>query len=207
MAPTCFVIQPFDAGKFDKRFDDIYEPALQEANLEPYRVDRDPSVDVPITAIEEGISKAAICLADITTDNQNVWYELGFAFAAKRPVIMICSSERKGAFSFDIQHRKIIICTSESSSDFDNLRHNISERATALVTSDLLIRQAAETDQVAPEYGLSPQEIMVLTVLAGNTGYTQSGISTQLLEHAADRAGLTPVGFGLGFRRLLSKNL
>jgi hypothetical protein len=75
--PTCFVIQPFDSGKFDKRFDDVYVPAIEEAGLEPYRVDRDPGVDVPIEAIEEGIRNAAVCLADVTTDNPNVWYVLG----------------------------------------------------------------------------------------------------------------------------------
>jgi len=49
--PTCFVIQPFDSGKFDKRFRDIFKPAIEAAGLEPYRVDDDPSVDIPIEAI------------------------------------------------------------------------------------------------------------------------------------------------------------
>jgi hypothetical protein len=51
--PTCFVIQPFDRNKYDKRFEDVYSPAILDAGLEPYRVDKDPSVDVPIDAIEE----------------------------------------------------------------------------------------------------------------------------------------------------------
>ena len=29
--PTCFVIQPFDSGKFDKRFAEICKPALKAA--------------------------------------------------------------------------------------------------------------------------------------------------------------------------------
>jgi hypothetical protein len=36
-------MQPFDGGEFDKRFDEIYKPAIEEAGFEPYRVDRDPS--------------------------------------------------------------------------------------------------------------------------------------------------------------------
>ena len=39
----CFVIQPFDGGKFDKRYEDVFVPAIQAVGLEPYRVDRDPS--------------------------------------------------------------------------------------------------------------------------------------------------------------------
>ncbi len=64
--PICFVIQPFDAGKFDKRFDDVYRPAIEAAGLDAYRVDRDPGVDVPIDAIEDGIRNATVCLSDIT---------------------------------------------------------------------------------------------------------------------------------------------
>jgi nucleoside 2-deoxyribosyltransferase len=100
---TCFVIQPFDGGKYDKRFEDIFRPAIEAAGLEAYRVDRDPSVEVPIDSIEEGIRNAAVCLADITADNPNVWYELGYSFARGRPVIMVCSDERR-KYPFDIQH-------------------------------------------------------------------------------------------------------
>lgn len=32
--PICFVIQPFDSGRFDKRFDDVYKPAIEAAGLE-----------------------------------------------------------------------------------------------------------------------------------------------------------------------------
>jgi hypothetical protein len=46
--PTCFVVQPFDRGKFDKRFEDTFRPAIESAGLEAYRVDRDPYVEVPL---------------------------------------------------------------------------------------------------------------------------------------------------------------
>ena len=38
----CFVSQPFDAGEFDKRYGQVYGPAIKAAGLEPYRVDREP---------------------------------------------------------------------------------------------------------------------------------------------------------------------
>ena len=68
----CFVIQPFDNDKFDKRFVDIFEPAISKADFQPYRIDKDLSVRVPIDEIEKGISESAICFAEITTDNPNV---------------------------------------------------------------------------------------------------------------------------------------
>ena len=54
--PSCFVIQPFDAGqRYDKRYHDVFEPAIRDAGFEPYRVDHDPGVSVPIVDIEKGI--------------------------------------------------------------------------------------------------------------------------------------------------------
>ena len=205
---TCFVIQPFDSGKFDKRFDDVYKPALEDAGLEAYRVDRDPGVDVPIESIEDGINNAAICLAEITTDNPNVWYELGYAFAAGRPVILVCSDERAGrGFPFDIQHRSIIQYSPESTSDFEELRVRIKERAEALLRKGETLRQIAESEQIATQEGLSQAELMVLAIITGETVLPDSAISVYILKHDAERAGLTSIGFGLGYRRLLRKGL
>jgi len=204
--PTCFVIKPFDRGKFDKRFEDTFKPAIEEAGLEAYRVDQDPNVEIPIEAIEEGIRDAAICLADITTDNTNVWYELGYAFAAGKAVIMVCSDERKGArYPFDIQHRTVVDYKSESSSDFQQLKERIKERILALMKKGERLRALAENDPVAPREGLSQPELAVLASLAGDAVFPDSSTSLYSLKHDVERAGFTSLGFGLGFRRLLSK--
>lgn len=204
----CFVIQPFDAGKFDKRFDDVYAPSIEEAGLEAYRVDRDPGVEVPINAIEEGIRNAAVCLADITTDNPNVWYELGFAFASGCPVVMVCSNERtSGKYPFDIQHRTVIHYKPESPSDFDCLRAALTERIKALLNKAEALRQIVESEQIAPTQGLTQNELMVLAILAGDTALPGAATTIYLLKEESERSGLTEIGFSLAFRRLLSKSL
>src|SRR6266568_1690556 len=206
--PTCFVLQPFDSGKFDKRFDDVYKPAIEAAGLEAYRVDRDPKVEVAIEAIEEGIRNAAICLADITTDNPNVWYELGFARASGRPVAMTCSEERVGRkYPFDIQHRAVVNYKSEAPRDFNDLKTTITSRLKALLEKSAALRQLAESEQVAPTKGLSQPELIVLAVLAGDTSLPGTSTSVWSLKNDAERSGLTSVGFALAFRRLITKCL
>ncbi len=204
MPNTCFIIQPFDDGEYDKRCSDIYEPALERAGFEAYRVDQDPSVSVLIDAIEEGISKATICLADISADNPNVWYELGFAVAAAKPIILICSDKRNRRFPFDIQHRSIITYRSDSISDFEKLKQQISEKAEAFLSPSLLLAQAEMASEVLPATGLSHQELIVIGLLAGETAILESTVSFHSLKHDAERAGLTPIGFGLAIRRLVS---
>lgn len=128
----CFVIQPFDNSTFDKRFADIFSPAIVKAGFEPYRIDKDLSVRIPIDEIEKGISDSAFCFAEITSDNPNVWYELGYAFACQKDVVLVCSDERKDKFPFDIQHRHIITYKTSSTSDFNTLEGTITGKITAL---------------------------------------------------------------------------
>jgi hypothetical protein len=124
----CFVIQPFDGDKFDRRFEDTFAPAIKDGGFEPYRVDRDPSVNIPIEEIEKEIRASAVCFAEITTNNANVWFELGFAIACQRPMCIVCSDERDAEFPFDVRHRKIVKYKTRSPSDFDALRTEIVDR-------------------------------------------------------------------------------
>jgi hypothetical protein len=204
--PTCFVIQPFDGGAYDKRFKDVYEPAIKAAGYDAYRVDQDPSVSVPIESIENGIRSAVVCLADITIDNPNVWYELGFAFAAGRPVVMICNMAERlvKKFPFDIQHRTVIVYKAEAPSDFDTLKAAITEKITAYVKKDVALQIMSDTEAISPVAGLSQPEIMVLAILAG--GFSpNSATAIYSAKQDAERAGFTSVGFNLGMRRLLLK--
>jgi hypothetical protein len=204
--PTCFVIQPFDSGKFDKRYDDVYRPAIEAAGLEAYRVDKDPSVSIPIDSIEEGIRQAAVCLADITADNPNVWYELGYAFAAGRPVVMVCSEERTGKkYPFDIQHRSIIPYLADSPSDFDKLKASLTKRIRALLVKSETLQRISKTDPIATVEGLSQAEILIVAVLAGESFNVNSAIGASRAKRDAENAGITGLGFNLGVRRLISK--
>ncbi len=79
------------------------------------------------------IAESAFCFAEITTDNPNVWYELGYAFACEKDVVMVCSDERQaGKFPFDIQHRHIITYKTSSTSDFNALADTITRKIKAL---------------------------------------------------------------------------
>lgn len=202
---TCFVIQPFDGGKFDKRFKDVFCPAIKAANLEPYRVDEDKGVDVPIEAIEAGIKNSAVCFADITTDNPNVWYELGFAFASGRRVVMVCGDERTGKYPFDIQHRTITGYKSESSSDFTQLEKDITARLCASVKQTDRLQAIREHEQIAPVEGLSQMELAVIVALAGSVVLPTEGVSAYSAKNDTESAGFTAVAFNIGLQRLRAK--
>jgi len=202
---TCFVIQPFDGGPYDKRYDDVFVPAIESTGLHPYRVDRDPSVSIPIDQIESGIRAAVICLADITEDNPNVWFELGYAIAARIDVILVCSKQRTKPFPFDVQHRKIIRYSTESSRDFEELKRGITERIKALLTKLEKLADVNVSSPVADVEGLSQHEMVALLAIAQNLDTPSDNVSIYSIQQDMEKSGFTKIATTLALTSLLHK--
>jgi nucleoside 2-deoxyribosyltransferase len=204
---TCFVIQPFDGGLFDKRYADVFKPAILAAGLEPYRVDQDPSASIPIEQIEDGIRRADACFAEITTDNPNVWFELGYAIATNKAVVLACAEDRGKKFPFDVQHRAIIRYKTESASDFATLSERITERLKAALKKQLDIGSAATLSPLKETEGLSPHEIVGVVTVAENTDSPDEWIAARSVRQDMQRAGYTAIAVTLALRSLLKKGM
>ena len=171
MKEYCFVIQPYDGGDFDNRYDDIIKPALESCGIEAYRVDRDPYVEIAVSVIEERIRDATFVIAEISVDNPNVWFELGYAMALEKPVIMLCDNMyRNGKFPFDISHRNVLVYRSGSIRDFKDCLEKLQERIAAklkrmkltiqdgnVTAEERLILKALSRDQKTAE-AMTPEE-------------------------------------------------
>lgn len=203
----CFVIQPFDGGKFDKRFDDVVKPAILEADLDPYRVDRDPNVSIPIDDIQTGIELSRVCLADITTDNPNVWFELGYAIASSREVVLICADERQSKFPFDVQHRSIIKYKSEAPRDFDQLSEAITTRLKAILQKDNQLQKLPRSASAVIVEGLEQHEIAALISVAQQLPDPADAVSTYMVRQDMERAGFNDLAATLGLQSLVTKGL
>lgn len=157
MKDYCFVAQPFDKDKFDDRYSEIIESVVSSCGLDCYRVDRDSSADIPVISMEERIANASIVIAEITEDNPNVWYELGFASALNKPIIMVCSDEREPPYPFDIQHKQILTYRTKSPKDYEQYKQNL---RTAIRSR----YRSAEDTQVSNT--LTDDEMLVLRFIA-----------------------------------------
>lgn len=202
----CFVIQPFDNDKFDKRFVDIFEPAILNAGFEAYRIDKDLSVRIPIDEIEKGISESAICFAEITSDNPNVWYELGYAFACNKDVVMVCSDERQGKFPFDIQHRHVITYKTSSTSDFTTLEDTITRKIKAFQLKSKTVKKLNTTPIIETE-GLKGHEIALLILIMENQVSAEDSISVYTLKHEMNKSGYTDIATSVGIRTLVKNGM
>lgn len=83
-----FVLMPFS-----EEFNDIYflgiKPAIENCGLACERVDEQHFTDTILNKIFENIRKARFIVAEMTTKNPNVYYEVGYAHGINKPVIFL----------------------------------------------------------------------------------------------------------------------
>ena len=102
----CFVMQPF-APPLGDYYEKIYKPAIEKAGLKPMRADADIfGTGKIMDQVWNGIKSAKVLVAELTSRNPNVFYELGLAHALKKPVVLISSGE--GDVPFDLKHIRVI---------------------------------------------------------------------------------------------------
>lgn len=89
--PLCFVLMPFDkkpdaAGvmiDFDAVYKDLIAPAIEAAGLDPIRADEEMTGGIIQKPMFERLILCEYAVADLTTANANVFYELGVRHATR----------------------------------------------------------------------------------------------------------------------------
>lgn len=203
---NCFVIQPFDKDRFDTRYNDIFKPAIETCKLNSYRIDNDPSVSIPIEEIEKNIRNSIVCFAEITTDNPNVWYELGYAIACNKEVVMVCSDERKNDFPFDVRHRNIIKYKTRSTTDYEQLKDNIIKRIQAILKKQSSFQQLSQSSIKKTE-GLSNHEITALVSIMSNQYSDDECVWQSTLVNDMNKNGYNQLAVSISIRELQANGL
>lgn len=103
---SCFVMMPFAAPHGDY-YSKVYKPAIEKAGLRPVRADTEIfGTGKIMDQIWAGIHSAKVLVAEMTTRNPNVFYELGLAHALEKPVVLVCGNEAD--VPFDLKHIRVI---------------------------------------------------------------------------------------------------
>lgn len=103
---TCFVMQPF-APPLGDYYEKVYRPAIEKAGLRPVRADAEIfGTGKIMDQVWTGINAARVLVAELTSRNPNVFYELGLAHALRKPVVLVSSREED--VPFDLQHIRVI---------------------------------------------------------------------------------------------------
>jgi hypothetical protein len=99
-------MMPF-GGYLGAYYDAIFKPAIEQAGLTPVRADDDIFATGKIMdQVWRGIRHATVLVAELTTKNPNVFYELGLAHALEKPVVLVSSNQED--VPFDLRHIRAI---------------------------------------------------------------------------------------------------
>ena len=164
---SCFVMPPIHGGAFNRRYEEVFAPAIRAAGLEPYRVDRDPKVSVRFKISRtEFVRPSSVSLRSPST-TQTCGSSSGSPLLARRKSSSSAlMSERPD--SLDIQHRTILKYTTKSISDFERLRSEITAKVKAYLQKAETLANVSEITKLTTFEGLDHHQVVAIAALAEN---------------------------------------
>lgn len=137
-----FVLMPFD-----KAFNDIYKFGIKGAadDVKAYaeRVDEQIFTEGILDRIFNQISKADVIVADMTGRNPNVFYEVGYAHALGRVVLLL--TQNADDIPFDLKHRPHTVY----SGNIENLRTELARKLEWAIAESRKKRQSGSTERLS----------------------------------------------------------
>ncbi len=97
--PSGFVIMEF-SGPYDPLYREVLLVVAEQEGVSLGRADEIEGPGVVLQDIVKGVAESTVVVAEITPPNRNVFYELGYAHALHKPVILL--AKRGEALPFDV---------------------------------------------------------------------------------------------------------
>jgi hypothetical protein len=170
--PFIFVLMPFD-----EKFRDIYKfgikGAAEELGAYAERVDEQIFQEGILDRIFNQIGKADVIVADMTGKNANVFYEVGYAHALGKIVVLL--TQNADDIPFDLKHRQHIVYGGV----IDTLRAHLVEKLKWAISEATLESQTVtQLNHGSPILDLELKSYKVYAAPIGVTGPTISVYTT-----------------------------
>ncbi len=101
-APKAFVIMQFNTEEYEALYREVIAPLCEAAGLQPHRGDSTFLPGLIIEDIKRQIEEARIVIAEVSPNNANVYFEVGYADALRKPIILI-ADRKEGLKPFDVR--------------------------------------------------------------------------------------------------------
>lgn len=92
--PKVFVIMQF-SKEYNELFEEVIRPVVETRGFECIRADEFYTSTPILKDIIDSITQSSIIVAEITPDNPNVFYEIGYSHAINKPTILLCDRKRE----------------------------------------------------------------------------------------------------------------
>jgi len=118
----CFVIMPF-SPEYEIVYRELIMPAVETFGLKVLRADDIYSPGVITEQIKAAIHQSIICVADVTSKNPNVLYEVGIAHTLGKPTILL--SQNVEQIPFDLSALRVVIYGMDGMEKIRRARENL----------------------------------------------------------------------------------
>lgn len=172
----CLVIMPFHED-FDDVFDAIQSSvslSIPDIQFRFYRLKEVIHAGKISEDIVNGLKQSALCIADITGDNPNVMWEIGYAMALGKKIIII--SQDINSIPFDLKDHRIIKYEKEN---LHKLKEEIRKAVSATFNRYDLI-SSKKGRKHAPVMG---KTIAITGTMTGNQQRVSKRVSDSLDPH------------------------
>jgi len=103
---TAFVVMQL-SEPYQQLYREVIVPVVEAFGLRAYHVGEVSGPGIILQDIVQGIVEAEVVIAEITPENQNVFYELGYAHALNKPTILL--AERGKRLPFDVSGYRVLM--------------------------------------------------------------------------------------------------
>jgi hypothetical protein len=163
---------PF-GGWFDRYYELIFKPAIEDARLTPKRADDLYRPGTIVNDIWSLTNSAKVLLADLTGRNPNVFYELGLAHALAKPVILVTESIEQ--VPFDLRSIRLL--------DYDKNDPGWGDRLRSRITKSILEVLEAPLEAVLPTFLNVRGDLHYGEVTERSKEYSELRQEVDLLRH------------------------
>lgn len=98
--PVCFVVMQF-SEEFNELYSEVIRPTCEAHGYRVVRADDFYSSGMIIDDITRSIRECTVVIADVTPNNPNVFYEVGFSHGIGKPTILL-SDRKRDRLPFDV---------------------------------------------------------------------------------------------------------
>lgn len=205
--PLCFVLMPFgkksDAAgaviDFDAVYKDLIAPAIIDADIEPLRADEEMTGGIIHKPMFERLILCEYAVADLTTANANVFYELGLRHAVRPWSTVLLFSKGGSQLPFDVAPLRAMPYELGS----DGIPVNIE------VTKTALAERLREARRLAADKPATDSPIYQLVEDYPNIAHEKTDVFREKVRYSAEIKEKLAVARGQGVEaiRTLEKDL
>lgn len=184
--PLCFVLMPFgkkpdavgNTVEFDRVYQEIIVPAIDQAGLEAVRADEEMAGGIIHKPMYERLILCEYAVADLTTANANVFYDLGLRHAV-RPWSTVLIFAEGGRLPFDVGLLRALPYKLAS----DGVPANAAADAKALADRLTSAREAAKDN----EKPWTDSPLYQLVENYPNVDHTKTDVFRELVQYSAEK--------------------